>query len=492
MKVKKFAIKLKFLFLVSFLFLITDCIGKSAQAEFDFLYPMPQIITAGEGIFKLNNVNIYVDESFLDEHNWLIEGLEIENANISPLTRTVKFPAIVIGRISNPVISGQIDNLGLKMPAECEDEEGYIFAVRESNILIAAKEDRGIFYGIQTLKQFLCEESSKTKGINCVTIYDWPDLSMRAFHYMHCRDLWFPETDTIKFNEEIGRKVIERLAELKMNTIILVLGNTIKWKSHPEISLNDAWSIERFKKFIDFIKKHKLKIIPEFNLSTMHDTWLGKYGFEIDSPRYRKTIEDLISETLDLIGPPVDFFHLGWDEEDTAHYEMRKPEPLIVRPPVGRWKSYSRFLNFLDSKNLDGIVWSDILCERDSDFRWEWNLLDEHQELLEIMQKHSVFMDWWPYARNTYEITQKLLDRGCRVIIATNIRTKHEKGKPPLASKKAKELKESGVIGVCQSVWYPMLPGEGARKHFEALNVAAGPFWNADNPGKVIKYKKEF
>ncbi len=475
------------------------------------LYPPPQQISLDKGRFSFRGSKLYVDDTFRQDHEWLLEQLPGKGLKILPLDEGSGPEGIFVGNVRHPIIKAQIKNLHLKLPEEIDNEEGYLLAIRNDVVVVAGKDNLGIFYGVQTLKQLMAK---KSRRLDAMTIFDWPDFSIRGLHLPHTTNLWAPKgtdyrttpkkdwekllngaeagpeippglysiaQEEMRFDEDLARTLIEQMAEWKMNSLVLVLGDSIRWESHPEIAIEGAWSIERYKNFVAFIRKHHIQIMPELNLSTMHDTWLGKYGFEVDSPRYRQVVQDLIEETLEITGAPVEFFHLGWDEEDTEHYEWRHCEPLIVRPPVERWRSYAGFLDFLEKKNVEGVVWSDILCDRDDDFKWEWELLDAEHKLRKSMRRRSVFMDWWPYGMNSFDVTENLLKRDFRVIVASLALTNMELGKASGGSVRAKELKNKRILGMVQTVWCPIEDiAFWKDKYFRGIQEAAGPYWNAD------------
>lgn len=287
------------------------------------------MIETEQGVFKLKDINFYVSQTFYADESWLLKEFFKEPYQVSLLKESIQLPSILIGNVTNEMIKQQIEKLNLSIPENCFKPEGYVLIVRNNFLLIAGADDRGTFYGVQTLRQ-LIENSPIDNGIECLTVYDWPALRVRVVHYLHCDDLWRADKTKVNFNEELGREVIKAMGQLKMNMMVLTLGNSIKWQSHPEISLPGAWSTDKFKEFVQYIRKYHIDLIPEFNLSPCHDSWLGKYHSLVGKPIYFQTIQDIISEYIDIIDPSVEYIHLGADEESTWHAQNMKLEPPIV------------------------------------------------------------------------------------------------------------------------------------------------------------------
>ncbi len=68
--------------------------------------------------------------------------------------------SIIVGRIDLPRISSALRNAGLAPPAKL-DEEGYLLAVNDRQIIVAGKTEAGTFYGLQTLKHLVRGEGAE-------------------------------------------------------------------------------------------------------------------------------------------------------------------------------------------------------------------------------------------------------------------------------------------------------------------------------------------
>lgn len=179
---------------------------------------------------------------------------------------------------------------------------------------------------------------------------------------------------------DVWDEIVRFLAERKYNTVLIDVGDGIRYESHPEISAPDAWDKELLKKKLLEMRALGITPIPKLNFSTCHDTWLKEYRRMISTPTYYKVCADLIAEVCEVFGSPH-IFHLGMDEEGT---EMQKSyEMTIVRGESLWW--HDLFFLFKE-------------CEKHSARPWVWSDYSWHHEALffEKMPK-SVLQSSWLY-----------------------------------------------------------------------------------------------
>ena len=120
--------------------------------------------------------------------------------------------------------------------SDCATEE-YCIDISNSKITVEASSDRGAIFAASTLFQMLSADEDGFY-IPCANVKDGAYMQMRGIHfYMPARD----EVDDFK-------RLIDFMALLKMNTVILEVGGGMEYERHPEI--NEAWV-----KFCDNVKK---------------------------------------------------------------------------------------------------------------------------------------------------------------------------------------------------------------------------------------------
>ena len=110
--------------------------------------------------------------------------------------------------------------------SDCASEE-YSIDISEKGIAVSSSSANGAIYAASTLFQMLVLDGGFF--IPCAKIKDSPYLPMRGIHfYMPARD----EIDDFK-------RLIDFMALMKMNTVILEVGGGMEYERHPEI--NEAW-----------------------------------------------------------------------------------------------------------------------------------------------------------------------------------------------------------------------------------------------------------
>lgn len=169
----------------------------------------------------------------------------------------------------------------------------------------------------------------------------------------------------LRFDGELWRELTERISRAGGNTIVLDLGDGIRYRSHPELAVNGAWEVERLRQEIAVLREQGIQLLPKLNFSTAHDTWLGPYARCVSTPEYYAVCRDLISEVAEIFdNPPL--FHLGMDEEAAEHQKLYNL--VTVRQHELWWHD----LNFLaDAVRTAGSrpwIWSDECWRRPKEF----------------------------------------------------------------------------------------------------------------------------
>lgn len=179
---------------------------------------------------------------------------------------------------------------------------------------------------------------------------------------------------------EVWDSTVKFVAERQYNTLLIDLGDGVKYESHPEISAPDAWDKDFLKKKLDEIRALGMTPIPKLNFSCGHMTWLKQYNRMVSSPIYYKVCADLIKEVCELFdNPPL--FHLGFDEETVEC--QQEVEKAVVRGEKLWWHD----LFFLAGE-----------CEKYGARPWIWS--DYYWSFPELFKKNmpkSILQSNWTY-----------------------------------------------------------------------------------------------
>lgn len=185
----------------------------------------------------------------------------------------------------------------------------------------------------------------------------------------------------LRFDDQVWSDILERMAGVGMNMIVLDLGDGVRYKSRPEIAVENAWSPKRLKQEIARAREMGIEIIPKLNFATSHDIWLGMYSRMISTPAYYDVCRDLITEVCDIFDGPR-FFHLGMDEE-TAVNQIHS-RLMVVRQFDLFWHDINFLFDVVREGGARPWIWSD----------YQWY---HPEQFIENMPKFVLQSNWWYY-----------------------------------------------------------------------------------------------
>lgn len=196
------------------------------------ILPSPKRVTWGGEKFRLDRSTriLFTGESADNEINarrlkdLLMEqhGLSLSVALMT--SRPTSASSIILTTLRSPVAR----DLAAGAPREATGAEGYAVRSDRNGLMLAGGGRAGTFYAIQTLAQMITK-SGDSILFPQATIYDWPDKSFRGAHVM------MPGRADLPFY----RRLIDLLARLKYNRIIVEVGGGLEYRKHPEI--NRGW-----------------------------------------------------------------------------------------------------------------------------------------------------------------------------------------------------------------------------------------------------------
>lgn len=169
----------------------------------------------------------------------------------------------------------------------------------------------------------------------------------------------------LRVDKEIWDEMIQMMPQAGVNTLLIDMGEGIKYQTHPELAVEGSWTVEEFKVELDSIRSLGINPIPKLNFSTGHDTWLGEYSRQVSTPKYYEVCKDLINEICDIFDNPT-LFHLGMDEEtyaNQAYYNC-----AIVRNGELWWNDLYFYIELLEKRGVRPWVWSDYMWHNEEVF----------------------------------------------------------------------------------------------------------------------------
>lgn len=170
---------------------------------------------------------------------------------------------------------------------------------------------------------------------------------------------------TLRCDSSLWDDVLVQLKDAGANMVVIDLGDGVKYDSHPEISVRNAWSVDRLRRELKKMRKMGLEPIPKLNFSTCHDTWLGPYSRMVSTDVYYKVCCDLLDEVIAIFDKPR-FFHLGMDEETAVH--QRTFAYVVLRQHELWWHDLRLLVNQVESHGVRPWVWSDYIWRHPEEF----------------------------------------------------------------------------------------------------------------------------
>lgn len=169
----------------------------------------------------------------------------------------------------------------------------------------------------------------------------------------------------------------ELLAKCGANTLVIDIGEAMRFESHPEIAVEAAWGHDEMLAEIDRLHGLGFELIPKLNFSACHDVWLGEYSRMLSTSVYYKVCRDIIDEVCAVFKPR--HFHIGMDEEDARN--QARLDYCVVRQHDLWWHDLYYLVDCVERNNARPWVWADA----------GWSRPDTY---LERMPKEVVQNNW--------------------------------------------------------------------------------------------------
>jgi hypothetical protein len=171
-------------------------------------------------------------------------------------------------------------------------------------------------------------------------------------------NMWEKKTPYLELSESLWNDALAKLVKAGGNMVVIDLGDAVKYESHPEIVINNAWSRERLHDELQKIRKMGLEPIPKLNFSAGHDAWLGEYSHMLSTKIYYNVCSDIIGEVIELFDTPR-LFHIGMDEEDLSN--QRDYEMTIIRQNELYWGDLYFLFSEVQKRGVRPWIWQDFV-----------------------------------------------------------------------------------------------------------------------------------
>lgn len=261
--------------------------------------------------------------------------------------------------------------------------QGYRLRVEPARIELAGGSAAGVFAGIQTLKA-LTEKTGRKPRIPCVTVEDAPAMALRAMHL----DM---KTQMHRFEDWLA--LIDRLAELKFNAVVVEYEDKFPYSRRSEVVHPEALTADQVRRMQAFAAARHVDVIPLVQTIGHLEFALTRSGYEklrelpeaisdicpLNEDGYRLAA-DLVTDVVEG-HPEAKFIHLGGDESWHLGSCPRCQEKVRRQ---GRSALYVDHMTRLCRIVIDAgkrpMVWADMVLA--------------HPEALRAMPRETVMVHW--------------------------------------------------------------------------------------------------
>ncbi len=273
--------------------------------------------------------------------------------------------------------------------------------------------------------------------------WDAPNKEMRSYR------------PYLQFDEKLWNDLLIKMADNKLNMVVLDLGDGVQYESHPEIAVKNAWSVKKLKEELSKMRSMGLEPIPKLNFASSHDAWMGEYSRCLSTEKYYKFCADLIAEVIEIFDTPR-FFHLGMDEEDVNNQKYYKY--LVVRQFDLWWHDFLFLRDEVQKLGVRPWIWSDYLWHHPESF-------------FEKMPKDVLQSNWYygtTFGDDKMVEAYKQLDQYGYDQIPTASNHSNKANFEMTVDYCKKQIQKQHLFGFLQTPWRPTTE-EYRQHHMEAI-----------------------
>ncbi|MFD2903144.1 family 20 glycosylhydrolase [Sphingobacterium anhuiense] len=193
-----------------------------------------------------------------------------------------------------------------------ENKEAYHLKIDEKGIHIKAQNSAGIYYGLQTLRQF----SIQQKKLSFCEINDKPAFSWRSFL-----------VDVGRNYQPLAmlKEQVDIMARYKLNVLHFHFTEDIAWrlasKKYPDLTdpsyitrgKGEHYTEQEFKELINYCKLRHILLLPEIDMPGHSDAFKRYFGVGMQTDSGMVYIKELLKEFSETY-TDLPYLHIGGDE----------------------------------------------------------------------------------------------------------------------------------------------------------------------------------
>jgi len=282
--------------------------------------------------------------------------------------------------------------------------EGYRITVSREEVCAEGEGEPGLRYAVESLSQLL---PRRGRSLAACEIEDAPDLAKRGLLLDISRGK-VPTLATLK-------GIVDFMVGLKLNLLMLYTEHVFRFRRHPLIGKDaspmSAWELRDLD---EYARRRHVELVPTLqSLGHMHQ--ILKY------PRYRKLAEserrwslspaleetyelldDLYSEYLGNFGSP--WLNANCDEPVDLGKGLSKGRAETEGVAAIFASHVARVQELAAKHGKKTMIWADFIFE--------------HPEVLPLLPKGLLLIDWWYEANYDFERVKTLRENGIPFMVA--------------------------------------------------------------------------
>jgi hypothetical protein len=352
------------------------------------LLPSPKKLVPGEGAFRLRpEVPIVLPEGAGESDFFSARALQaaiLERAGFSSPIET----------------HARRDDLGPRIELLRRGTLGdaYRIAVSRERIRAEGDGEAGLRYAVESLSQLLARRG---RSLAACEIEDAPDLAKRGLLLDISRGK-VPTLSTLK-------GIVDFMVGLKLNLLMLYTEHVFRFRRHPLIGKDASpMSAGELRELDEYARRRHVELVPTLqSLGHMHQ--ILKY------PRYQKLAEserrwsvspaleetyelldDLYSEYLGNFGSP--WLNANCDEPVDLGKGLSKSRAETEGVAAIFASHVARVQELAAKHGKKTMIWADFIFE--------------HREVLTLLPKGLLLIDWWYEASHDFERVKLLRENG--------------------------------------------------------------------------------
>ncbi len=377
-----------------------------AQPGAGTIFPTPREMASSGSDFVVDNRAVIAVPAFPSEQDLFLArtlanelgdrfDIHLKTERLAKLDVAQRL--IVIGSVANPLVAEYCAGHACNVDVRAPGPEGYVLRTGTNLALVAGSDDRGAFYGLQSLRQLAVRDAGSIR-FRGVQIRDWPAKPFRGLK------LYLPGRNNIPF---FKRFIRDFMALYKYNTLIMEMNASMRLDRHPE--LNTGWvkfanetnywrrnyppgapheweqnsthqdtadggylEKEEVADLARWVRQYHIELIPELP-SLTHSYYLLSEHPELaevpgakwpdtycpSNPESYKLLFDVYDEYIDLLKPRM--IHAGHDELFLPVGLCPRCKDRDIRERYG--EDVRKIHDYLASKGVGLAIWGDMLLE---------------------------------------------------------------------------------------------------------------------------------